>query len=294
MITIVEGDPDVGKSYLVTGIAVQITIGGKLPGGQRLEKGWVLYFSAEDDPAFTIRPRVDALGGDPSRIRFQANYNPFDDEGLETFRNEVEEYPPDLIIIDPLYAYIPSDSDVYRPNEIRAILAQISDIAESCGAAVVIIRHLIKGRRDRAIYQGAGIMDVIAVARSGLRVGIHPDDPKLRVIVHIKHNLSERGPSWMYELAKVPGTGVPILKWAGETDLTPEQLMSGAQDNSSVLAHAEDFLRKELASGPKPALKIKAAAEKRAISDRTLERAKKNVGVCSSKKGTEWIWSLET
>src|SRR5215510_7562222 len=81
MVTIMEGDPGVGKSYLAMHIAAQLSIGGSLPGVEKLKRGRVLYCSAEDDPAFTIRPRIDAMGGDPERIRFQAKYSAFDDKG---------------------------------------------------------------------------------------------------------------------------------------------------------------------------------------------------------------------
>src|SRR4051794_6739662 len=81
MLTIMEGDPGVGKSYLAMHIAAQISMGGSLPAVEDLERGHVLYCSAEDDPAFTIRPRIDAMGGDPKRIRFQARYSAFDDDG---------------------------------------------------------------------------------------------------------------------------------------------------------------------------------------------------------------------
>jgi RecA-family ATPase len=80
MVTIMEGDPGIGKSYLAMHIAAQVTIGGELPGPQPLNRGRVLYLSAEDDPAYTIRPRIDAMGGNPRRFRFQASYSTFDDE----------------------------------------------------------------------------------------------------------------------------------------------------------------------------------------------------------------------
>jgi len=185
MITIMEGDPGIGKSYLAMHIAAQVSSGGTLPGAERLKRGRVLYLSAEDDAAFTIRPRIDAMGGDPSRIRFQSRYSPFDDAGLTRLRREVNANGPHLIIIDPLYAYVPSSADMYKPDEIRALLLEIDEVAKLKNSAIVVIRHLTKGGRDKALYQGAGSIDVIGAARSALLVAVHPEDRELTVVAHL-------------------------------------------------------------------------------------------------------------
>src|ERR1051326_8330688 len=70
MLTTWEGDPGIGKSLLVTWLACMVSTGGTLPDGQAISRGRVLYLSAEDDAAYTIRPRVDAIGGDPNRIHY--------------------------------------------------------------------------------------------------------------------------------------------------------------------------------------------------------------------------------
>jgi len=59
----IEGDPDIGKSFLVTWLACKIPIGGKMPDGKEVPRGNVLYLSAEDDAEYTNRPRVDAMTG---------------------------------------------------------------------------------------------------------------------------------------------------------------------------------------------------------------------------------------
>src|SRR5215218_9466989 len=69
-ITLLEGDPGLGKSTLLCELAARISRGEPLPGADTsptTPRG-VLLFSAEDDPYDTIRPRIDAAGGDPQRI----------------------------------------------------------------------------------------------------------------------------------------------------------------------------------------------------------------------------------
>lgn len=91
MITIMEGDPGVGKSFLAMHIAAQVSIGGYLPGDNHLKRGGVLYLSAEDDAEYTIRPRIDAMGGDPNRIRIQADFLSLDTAGFAELSDEIRQ-----------------------------------------------------------------------------------------------------------------------------------------------------------------------------------------------------------
>jgi archaellum biogenesis ATPase FlaH len=293
MITIMEGDPGVGKSYLAMHIAAQISIGGSLPGVDKLERGRVLYLSAEDDPAYTIRPRIDAMGGEPKRIRIQADYLSLDEDGLKDLMDEIRRNPPRLIIMDPLFAYVPGTQDMYRPNVIRSLLSQLRDIAEYGDTAVLIIRHLTKTKREKAIYQGGGSMDVIGAARSAFLVAQHPDDPEQKIIAHVKHNIAPRGTSWVYELVQEAPDGVPVLKWIGPSDLTVEDLMGADDgDRKSALDEAIDFLHEELKGGPKPVAEIEAKGQARGIAKRTIDRARKEIGVNAKKGKGGWILSL--
>lgn len=293
MITIMEGDPGVGKSYLAMHIASQVSVGGSLPGAKKVRRGRVLYLSAEDDLAYTIRPRIDAMGGDPKRIRVQADYLSLDEDGLQELFDEVRRKPPSLIIMDPLFAYVPSSQDMYRPNVIRSLLSQLRDIAEYADTAVVVVRHLTKAKRDKAIYQGGGSMDVIGAARSAFLVAEHPDDPEQKIVAHVKHNIAPRGTSWVYELVQEVPEGVPVLKWIGPSQLTIDDLMgSDAGDRETALDTAIDFLREQLKEGPKPVSEIEAQAERRNISKRTIDRARKEIGIVAKKSKNGWVLSL--
>lgn len=293
MITVMEGDPGIGKSYLAMHIAAQISIGGNLPGVPKIKKGRVLYISAEDDPAYTIRPRIDAMGGDPRRIRIQADYMALDQPGLRKLLLEVRRKPPTLIIIDPLFAYVGSDKDMYRPNVIRELLSELKEIAEETGTAILLVRHLTKTKRDKAIYQGMGSMDVIGAARSAFLVTQHPDNPNQKLVLHVKHNIAERGQSWIYELIKENEDALPILHWIGPSDITIDDLMTREEGNrKSAFDKAIDFLREELKDRPQPAALIQEKAERLDISKRTLDRAREEIGVIAQKKRKEWMLSL--
>lgn len=293
MITIMEGDPGVGKSFLAMQLAAQISIGGELPEGQKLDRGRVLYLSAEDDAAYTIRPRIDAMGGDPSRIRVQGDFLSLDEKGLNALMREVRRKPPDLLILDPLFAYVPSGQDMYKPNVIRQLLSFLKDIAETGDTAVLIVRHLTKAKHDKAIYRGGGSMDVIGAARSAFLVCEHPNDSSTKLVVHIKHNIAKRGQTQSYEIYS-EDEGMATLNWLGPSDITIDDLISseGGTAKMSALDEAIQFLRAFLKNGPEASTKVEKEAAARDISEKTLERARRSLGVVSKKKGKSWVLSL--
>lgn len=293
MITIMEGDPGVGKSFLAMQLAAQISIGGELPEGQKLDRGRVLYLSAEDDAAYTIRPRIDAMGGDPSRIRVQGDFLSLDEKGLNALMREVRRKPPDLLILDPLFAYVPSGQDMYKPNVIRQLLSFLKDIAETGETAVLIIRHLTKAKHDKAIYRGGGSMDVIGAARSAFLVCEHPNDSSTKLVVHIKHNIAKRGQTQSYEIFADDG-GMATLNWLGPSDITIDDLISseGGTPKMSALDEEIQFLRVFLKNGPVATTKVEKEAAARDISEKTLERARRSLGIVSKKKGKSWVLSL--
>src|SRR5262249_48078886 len=67
-ITILDGDPDVGKSTLTLDLAARVTTGALMPDGSPGTLGGVVLLSAEDDASDTIVPRLQAADADLGRI----------------------------------------------------------------------------------------------------------------------------------------------------------------------------------------------------------------------------------
>ena len=65
---------------------------------------------------------------------------------------------------------------------------------------------------------------------------------------------------------------------------TAAKVLGGRQESSRLDA-ATDFLRDILADGPLPSSEVKALAADVDITERTLERAKKKLGIESERKG---------
>lgn len=292
MLTILEGDPGLGKSFLSMYIAATISTGGRLPDGQEVTQGNVLYISAEDDPSYTTGPRIDALSGDSERIRVLNGRIALDEDGLDALRAELDEYEPEVIIIDPWVSFVPTDTPIKDSPAVRALLDKIESVAKDYGCAIILIRHLTKMKHDNALYQGGGTIDMIAAARSALRIGKHPERDDHRVMVHLKHNVGPRGSTWVYELALGEDENeIPRLRFVGTDDVSVDDLNPGAE-GLRPKDTAKEFLKRELRNGPRKAKDMESLATEQGISKRTLDSARSGIGVKSFQKKSGWVWSL--
>lgn len=295
-LTILEGDPGLGKSWLTCALAAAVSCGRGLPGAEPFAPGKTLMLSAEDGLADTLRPRLDAVGADVSRVHALAEPLTFDAVGLLRLEAAIAQIGPVLVIIDPLFAYTGGKVDIHRANECRAISAPLAAIAERQGCAVVAVRHLGKSRGGgHALSAGIGSIDFAAAARSVLLVGADPDDPSRRAIVQTKNNLAAHGPAIGYTLED------GRFFWTGASTLTAGRILAIPSDEEErgTRSEATDFLREALAAGARPASEVKAEARSAGITDKVLRVARERLGVRVHKEGgsfgggaQRWVWEL--
>lgn len=298
-VTLLEGDPDEGKSCIAVDVAARVTTGGAMPLEQsgRAPAG-VVYVSAEDGNGDTTRPRLEAAGGDPSRVAvFLPEALPqLDAAGLQTLEEAIGAAAARLLVLDPLAAFVPERVDTHTDHHVRRALAPLAALAARTGAAVLIIRHLNKSGGQNAKYRGGGSIGILGAARSALLAAPDPDDESRKVLAVIKHNLAEPVPALGYALEGVPGI-IPTVRvrWLGTTSHTARQLLAEpvGEDERSATDEALGWLRAELGKGPKAARLVLADARKEGIAERTLQRARARIA--TSRKDAfsgGWIWSL--
>ena len=288
-VTLLEGDPGVGKSWVSLAIATAVSLGKGLPKQEPGGPGNTLLASAEDGLADTIRPRLDAMGADVSRIVAIDDALILDDDGFALLEDYVTKVEPTLLIIDPLVAYLGAAVDIHRANQTRSVMARLAKLAETHGMAILAVRHLAKGSAAKPIYRGLGSIDFTAACRSVLLAGCDPENPQNRGLVQIKSNLAPLGVSIGYELLD------DGFFWTGESSLTTGDILAtDSGEFTSAIDEAIDFLRDELATGDVLAKEIYRSANSAAISERTLKRAKAKLQVRSHKRDGVWLWSLPT
>ncbi len=281
-ITIMQGDPGEGKTHLILAIASMLTKGENLPNSSEYPPMSVIYQTAEDGLADTIKPRLEMIGADCSKVLVIDETNDVLSLGDERIHQAIIETNAKLLILDPLQAYLGANVDMHRANEIRPVFQKLAMVAEETGCAVVIIGHMNKGG-SKSSYRGLGSIDITAAARSVLVVGKSPQDPNIRVMAHSKSNLAPSGKSITFEL----GNGFSFL---GTTDMTVDQLLGFGDVKRDVLEEAKQLLKDNLAHGKVESVILFELAKEKRISERTLKTAKKQLEIKSIKQDGKWYF----
>jgi len=287
-VSLINGDPGEGKTTFVLNLAAALTNAWKLPNDSSgREPINVIYQTAEDGLADTIKPRLEHAGADCSRISvIDDTVRPLTmtDERLSA---AIAQKNAKLMVLDPIQAYLGADVDLNRANETRPIFTNLAKTAEETGCAIVLVGHMNKMSGIKAAYRGLGSIDIQGAARSVLIVGRLRDRPTVRIVAVSKSSLAPEGQPIAFELNPQSG-----FAWLDEAfDITADQLLTGCYDDSKADS-AEKFLMETLKNGTLPQKEIIQKAKDRGIAERTLQTAKSNIKVTSKKMGNQWYWGL--
>lgn len=292
-LTLLSGDPGLGKSTLLLDLAARVSKETPMPDGSLPVQGGVVVLSAEDGAADTIVPRLNAAGADLKRIALLAGVrvDGRDEElilpdHLEAVRQAVSRYQALLVVVDPLNAYLTGAVNSWRDHDLRRALRPLAKLAEDTGVALIASRHLRKASGGPALYAGGGSIAFTAAARAEFLVARDPDDDERRVLAIVKSNLAAPQPSLTFRLESTP-EAVARIVWGSASPYTANQLVTTIRDTDEqgAVAEAAEFLSEHLADGPKPSVWVEAAAEKVGIKQRTLDRARRLLAVGKRKRG---------
>jgi hypothetical protein len=305
MLTLLIGDPGLGKSMFTCGLAA----------GVSRDEGEVLLATAEDSPSATVRPRLEAVGADLERVHIVEMRREADGLGdgialpddVPELAGLVEKHSAKLVVIDPLMAHLPEAVNSWRDQSVRRALAPLARMAADQGCAVLVVGHMNKAKGQDPIYRAGGSVGIPAAARSALLLARDPEDEDGerglgRVLAHIKCNVAPLAESVAYEVEPILLDGAEQIKTAriretGTSTVSVSDLLgSMAEEERTGLDEAAEFLRAELADGPRQSRELHKAAREAGISEITLRRAKSRVGARAGKSsfGGGWEWSLCT
>lgn len=123
-ITLLQGDPGDGKSTMMMNLIAELSKGGTMPDGKQVgipQK--IIYQCSEDDASDTIKPRLETCGTDCRNVAF---INEEMNSGLtlddERIRKAIIQFRPKLVVIDPIQAYLGSDSDLQIAGRARKLM----------------------------------------------------------------------------------------------------------------------------------------------------------------------------
>ena len=286
---ILDGDPDLGKSLLALDLCARLSTGRPFPDGRRGPgHANALVLSGEDTAHDTIVPRLKRLGADLERVfvwqrdrddedwpwRFPAHAGRLD-EALN--RTDAR-----LAVIDPIMAFLDDTVLCASDQSVRRALAPIMHLADKHRCALLMHRHLNKQGGTRAVYRGLGSIAFVAACRFAFLVARDPLAPGRCVLAQVRNSLAGPQPSLLYQLTTVDGD-LPTVDWLGTSPLSADQLLAAARMEHRPRDRAAVFLEQFLAAGPRASGEIWEAAQKVALSVRTLERAKRNLDIRSQR-----------
>ena len=284
-LTLCAAYPGVGKTYLLCYITACVTTGKSffniVPFDNKL--GNVIFLTAEDGIADTIKKRLRQCGADMRRV-----FAPIENKTQLLFDSpEIEgyfrDYKPDLVIFDPFQAYIGSDVDMNAPNKTNERVGHIVDLAERYNVAVVLICHFNKNAKGDAITRVLGSTDIVGKCRSYIALGNVPDEEDIKFMSHEKSSLSKKGKTILFEIDPDKG-GIVYL---GENSLSVDDYTAirqrKRQKAAPAVEAAKQFLIDQMPEGKRLAKELQELATANKISGSALQRARGELGIVSKK-----------
>jgi hypothetical protein len=262
----------------------------------------VIVCAREDSWEKTIVPRLIAAGADLERV-YQVKVERV--TGLETdvllpadnaeFADVVAELEAGLVVFDPLLSSLDADLNTHRASDVRKAIEPLADLAHDSGCAMLGLAHFAKaeGRDAASLISGSHAFkdvarSILVFARDGEASG---------VMSHVKTNLGKLPDhSWLYameavELRLPDGLAeVPRFVLGQETPRHVEDLLDSGATRARSLA--KDFLRKVLAGGARPSKDVEDEAKEHGIAERTLKRARFDLGITAVKSPVDGSWSI--
>jgi hypothetical protein len=316
-LTIIAGNPGLGKSQITASIAAVVTQAGRWPVDRSpCTAGDVLFLSAEDDAADTLRPRLEAAGANLRRVHvvdgvtagYAGDGSPTDrvfclEHDVHALGEKLAELGDvAVVVIDPISAYL-GNIDSHKNAEVRGLLAPLSDLASRHRTAIIGVSHLTKTAGTEALMRVSGSLAFVAAARAAYLVVADPQDKARRLFLGLKNNLAPDplGLAFRVEVVAIPaGAGTletSRIAWESESvTITADDVMQSleARQELSALDEAVGWLAATLAEGPVASSEIFSRAKTEGIRERTLRRAGEKLGVKAAKGGMAggWSWFL--
>ena len=273
-ITLLQGDPGDGKSTMMMNLIAELSKGGTLPDGKIIGMPQrVIYQCSEDGVSDTIKPRLEKCGADCRNVAFinEETYIglTLDDERI---RQAIIEFRPRLVVIDPIQAYLGSDSDLQIAGRARKLMQRLGMWASVYDCAIVLIGHLNKKEGTKGLYRSLGSIDVVAAARSVLQVERDAEKSDIRIVRQIKNSLAPSDGEIKFSITAEQG-----FKWL-ECEIKPDP---SAEPETPVFESKSEkaayLIKKLLSGGDMRSREIYMRMSDEGISRRTAEnKSKKN------------------
>jgi hypothetical protein len=313
-ISLLIGDEGIGKSLLWVWVVAAVTTGKALFefGIPARDPGRVILVVTEDGWSSDALPRLLVAGADVSMIDVICTEP--DGSGSPIFPRDLhlirDAYPaPALIVVDCWLDTVEAGMSVRDPQQARKALHPWKDVAVTTDAAVLLLGHTnrISSGSVRDRYGATGALR----QKARMTLFAQEDDEGCLVVGPEKANGTAPVAAARFVIDPVQyfdatddhdGT-VPLLRYIGDSTLTAREHAADSydaehgedrQDRAEAEKWLEEYLRIE---GPSAkSSEAKRSAKAAGISERTLQRARKALGVIIGYIGNPPVstWTLPT
>ncbi|PYP91697.1 MAG: hypothetical protein DMG65_06535 [Candidatus Angelobacter sp. Gp1-AA117] len=302
-LTMFVGDPGIGKSFVALDLAARVSTGSN----EVTSCGDVILLSAEDDPADTIRPRLDSVKADTARIHYLKSVRTSDNgtqrermfrltQDIAQIAEALNRHPQTkLVIIDPLSAYM-GGVDGNKDEDVRSILAPLAELAAKYGVAIVCIKHMNKAEEKSAMYRAGGSIAYIAAVRIAWMFLKDRNNPQRNFMLPLKCNIGPTPDGVAYSIQETDSG--PRVVWESQPIKVnlEDALRPAVPNRETKLEKAKKWLSELLADGPLSSNDVDEAATKAGFSLATLRRASEEINVARTRAGFgqngQWQCSL--
>lgn len=301
MISVLAGNPGLGKSMLKASWAAQVSAGTN-----DHDPSGVILLDAEDLPG-VIADRLTAAGADVNRVHCLQQEGDvaalsFPDD-LDELERMVEAVGAKLVVLDPAESFISASIDTWKDASTRRLLTPLGDMARRRNLAVVLVKHLTKTDRPEVLHRVGGSMAFGGVARSIFMLERDPHDPdgelgKQRVLLHVKSNIEQLRET---EVLRIQSDGrAPQIVSVGYSPLTPGEVFElnakRGRKSASKLEKGMEIIQELLADGrAHPRADVIHACNESGVSESTALRAARTLAVNMGRENTArpgTLWSL--